>query len=96
MWLLIFDIIRFILQVYGYLLIAAAILSWVPDMYDTRIGHWLTRFTDPYLNLFRRFIPPLMLGGISLDLAFVVAVIVYFILEREIVIVLIRLVQLWM
>ncbi|HKE52834.1 MAG TPA: YggT family protein [Actinomycetes bacterium] len=32
--------------------------------------------TDPPLNLLRRFIPPLRLGGISLDLAFLVLFII--------------------
>lgn len=84
MWLPIFDAIQIILQIYGYLLIAAAILSWIPDLYDTQIGRWITRLTDPYLRIFRRFIPPLPLGGIAIDIAYIIAVIVYFILEREI------------
>jgi YggT family protein len=29
-------------------------------------------FTDPPLNFFRRFIPPLRLGGVALDLSFIV------------------------
>ena len=32
--------------------------------------------SDPHIRLLRRFIPPLRLGGISLDLAFVVLFIV--------------------
>lgn len=29
-------------------------------------------FTDPPINFFRRFIPPLRLGGVALDLSFIV------------------------
>lgn len=32
--------------------------------------------TDPPLNLIRRFIPPLRLGSIALDLAFIILIIV--------------------
>lgn len=31
--------------------------------------------TDPPLNFFRRFIPPLRLGAVSLDLSFIVVII---------------------
>ena len=51
---------------YALLLFARIILSWVPAWR----GHTLTRFTafctDPYLNLFRRVLPPV--GGV-LDLS---------------------------
>jgi YggT family protein len=32
--------------------------------------------TDPPLNLIRRFVPPLRLGSIALDLAFIILIIV--------------------
>ena len=38
-------------------------------------------FTDKPINLFRRFIPPLRLGGISLDLSFIVLFFVVQILQ---------------
>lgn len=85
MWLVILNIIQTILQVYGYLLIAAAVMSWIPDLTDTQIGQLLIRLTDPYLALFRRIIPSLPLGGIAIDISFIVAVIVYFFVEREII-----------
>jgi YggT family protein len=92
MWLAILNIIQIILQVYGYLLIAAAVMSWIPDLTETQIGRLLIRLTDPYLSLFRRFIPPLPLGGIALDIAFIVAVVVYFFVEQEVLHVLVLLV----
>ena len=41
--------------------------------------------TEPYLGLFRRFIPPARLGSVALDLSPIVAVFVLLILEAIIV-----------
>jgi YggT family protein len=39
---------------------------------------FVTDVTDPYLNLFRRFIPPVRLGVIALDLTPIVALLVLY------------------
>lgn len=83
------NIISTLLSIYGYLLIATAIMSWIPDLASTQIGRILHNVTDPYLRIFRRFIPPVPLGGIMLDVAFIVAIIVYFFIERGIMAVLV-------
>lgn len=75
------NVIQIILTVYGYLLIATAVMSWVPDLAETQLGSFLHRLTEPYLGLFRRFIPPLRLGGVLLDVSFIVAVVLYFFLQ---------------
>ncbi len=54
------------LAIYTVILIFRILLSWFPNI------NWfnppfsiLTQLTDPYLNLFRQFIPPL--GGLDLS-----------------------------
>ena len=42
------------------------IASWFPSVQRYTWFYWLTRCTDPYLNIFRRIIPPI--GGV-LDLS---------------------------
>ncbi|MDQ0190985.1 YggT family protein [Alicyclobacillus cycloheptanicus] len=79
------TIIQIILTIYGYLLIATALLTWIPDVGETHLGHFLTRLTEPYLALFRRFIPGLRIGSVMLDLSFIVAVVVYFFLQDGVV-----------
>lgn len=79
-----FNMIQTILGLYGYVLLATAIMSWIPDLAQTKLGDWLTRLTEPYLKLFR-FIPPLQLGGIALDISFIVAVVVYFLAEQGVI-----------
>ncbi len=43
---------------------------------------FVTEVTDPWLNLFRRFIPPVRVGPASLDLTPVIAVFVLILLGR--------------
>lgn len=75
------SVIQAVLTIYGYVLIATAVMSWVPDLAQTRVGSFLYGVTEPYLGLFRRFIPPLRLGSVAIDLSFIVAVVVYFFLQ---------------
>jgi YggT family protein len=81
------NIVQGLLSAYGYILIATAIISWIPDLAETQLGQILTRVTLPYLRLFRR-IPPVQLGGILLDLSWIVAVIVYFFIQQGVMFVL--------
>ncbi len=52
------------LQIYSVLLFIRILLSWFPNVnwYDPPFSI-LSQLTDPYLNIFRSFIPPL--GGID-------------------------------
>ena len=71
------DVSQFLFYAYGYVLIATAVISWIPDLVQTKMGHALQLATDPYVRLFR-FIPKLRLGGVALDLSFAAGVAVYF------------------
>ena len=65
--------------VYLICILAYIITSWVPLPYNTtlnRIQRFLYDVVNPYLSLFRRFIPQLNLGGLGLDLSPIVAIIV--------------------
>jgi YggT family protein len=61
------------IQIYLLLIIVRILLSWFPtaDWADKAMS-FLSPITDPYLNIFRSFIPPL--GG--LDLSPIVAIFV--------------------
>jgi len=71
MTVVLMGIVQF-LQLYYLLLIARVLLSWFPNI-DWSSQPWtiLGQLTDPYLDFFRQFIPPL--GG--LDLSPMVAII---------------------
>ena len=66
--------------VYFALILVRIIMTWIPRMPYNRILDMVLGFvrdvTDPYLNLFRRFMPPVRLGPGALDLSPVVATIV--------------------
>jgi YggT family protein len=77
------SLIVSILQLFFFLLIARLVLdyvqlfarSWTPHGVMLVIAEVVYTITDPPLKLLRRFIPPLRLGQVSLDLSFLVLLI---------------------
>ncbi len=74
------DYVDTLVLVYVVLIVIRILLTWIPRMPYNR---WLSMFvgfvtdvTDPYLNLFRRFIPPLRMGPGALDLSPTIGLIV--------------------
>jgi YggT family protein len=74
------DYVNTLILIYVVLIFIRILMSWIPRMPYNR---WLNMFltfvtdvTDPYLNLFRRFIPPVRIGPGALDLSPTVAIIV--------------------
>ena len=79
------DFVYYLYLVYLICIIAYIIASWIPLPYNTalnRVQRFLYDVVDPYLRLFRRFIPQLNLGGLGLDLSPVVAIITLTIVYR--------------
>jgi YggT family protein len=62
-----------LLYVYFVLIFIRVILSWIPRIpYNPVLNGFLkfvTDVTDPYLNFFRRFLPPVRVGPGALDLS---------------------------
>jgi YggT family protein len=81
-------VLTYVLTLYLVVLIGCMILSWINTFvrpwYPPRIVKLLAEsifsLTDPPLKLLRRYIPPLRLGTVSLDLSFMVLFIVVLIL----------------
>ena len=75
--------------VYIILIFARILLSWIPripynPVLSAVIG-FIQDVTNPYLNLFRRFLPPVGGGGFALDLSPIIATIVLIIARAIIV-----------
>jgi YggT family protein len=72
--------VRTLTYVYFALILVRILMSWVPRMPYNRILDMVLTFvrdvTDPYLNLFRRFLPPVRIGPGALDLSPIIATIV--------------------
>jgi YggT family protein len=66
--------------IYVVLIFIRILTSWIPRMpynrYLAAFLQFISDVTDPYLNLFRRFIPMVRLGPGALDLSPIVATIV--------------------
>lgn len=45
-----------ILQVYYYILIASVLLSWIPELKQSKFGQLVDRIADPYMRLFRGYL----------------------------------------
>lgn len=69
---MLFLILSGIIELYSIALIVYILMSWFPNARDTAIGRFLTRICEPYLEPFRRFVPPIGM----LDLSPLVALIV--------------------
>lgn len=67
------DYVDTLVIVYLVLIFVRIVMSWIPRMpYNPALNTALTfvrDVTDPYLNLFRRFLPPLRIGPGALDLS---------------------------
>jgi YggT family protein len=76
------DYVEAVFIVYFILIFIRILISWVPRMpYNRTLRAVLTfveEVTDPYLNLFRRVIPPLGGGGFALDLSPMLAMILLY------------------
>jgi YggT family protein len=87
------DYVAALFLVYIILILIRVLISWVPRMpYNAALRtalDFVTETTDPYLNFFRRIIPPIGGGGFGLDLSPMIGIFVLFIL-RGLVVALIR------
>jgi YggT family protein len=78
------DYVEALFIVYFILIFIRILLTWVPRLPYNRylratVG-FIQEVTDPYLNIFRRFIPPVGGGSFALDLSPMLAmVLLYFV-----------------
>lgn len=77
------QILAFLLNLYFFVLIGRLIFDWVqvfardwrPKGPVLVLANGIYSLTDPPLRALRRVIPPLRLGGVALDLGFLVLII---------------------
>ena len=78
------DYVDTLVLVYVVLIIVRILMSWIPRMPYNRwlnmVLTFVTDVTDPYLNIFRRVIPPVRIGPGALDLSPTVGVILLLII----------------
>ena len=87
------EVLTYVLTIYLVLLIGRMIFGWVqvfarewrPSGILLVIAESIYTITDPPLRLLRRFIPPLRLGMVAMDLSFMVLSLVVLILLEVVV-----------
>ncbi len=83
------DYVSALFVVYVILIFARIVLSFVPRMpyrpWLRSVLDFITETTDPYLNFFRRFLPPIGGGGFALDLSPMIGLIVLFVAQAVVV-----------
>ena len=83
------DYVGALFLVYVILIFARIVISFVPRMpyrpWLRAVLDFITETTDPYLAIFRRFIPSMGSGGFAFSLAPIVALLVLFVVEAIVV-----------
>ena len=83
------DYVNALFLVYLVLIFVRVLLSWIPRIpynpYLRAVVDFVHQETDPYLNLFRRVIPPVGGRGLALDLSPILAIVVLLIVQAVVV-----------
>lgn len=64
-------ILNAVFTAYTFMLLVRVFGSWFPSFAHTRFMRFIACYTDPYLNVFRRIIPPLGMIDLSPMFAFI-------------------------
>ncbi|SFA75222.1 MULTISPECIES: YggT family protein [unclassified Bacillus (in: firmicutes)] len=62
---IVFYILSKVFELYYWALIIYILMSWFPSARETSIGRLFTRICEPYLEPFRKIIPPIGMIDIS-------------------------------
>ncbi|MET3698063.1 YggT family protein [Bacillus oleivorans] len=65
------GILAYAINIYSIALIIYVLLSWFPGARDSAIGEFLGKICEPYLEPFRKIIPPIAMIDISPIVAFI-------------------------
>jgi YggT family protein len=83
------DYVSALFTVYIVLIFANILISYIPRVpYSPPLRavlDFVTESTNPYLSIFRRFLPPIGGSGFALDLSPVIGIIVLFVLQAVVV-----------
>ncbi|MFE8810236.1 YggT family protein [Staphylococcus aureus] len=61
----IFKFILFVVEIYYFGMIIYFFTSWVPRIRETKVGYFLAKIYEPFLQPFRKVIPPIGIIDIS-------------------------------
>ncbi|HCZ0063686.1 TPA: YggT family protein [Staphylococcus aureus] len=70
----IFKFILFVVEIYYFGMIIYFFTSWVPSIREIKVGYFLAKIYEPFLQPFRKVIPPIGIIDISSIAAIIVLV----------------------
>jgi YggT family protein len=83
------DYVGALFLVYFILIFIRILLSWIPRMpyypWLRATVDFVHQVVDPYLNIFRRVIPPLGGGGFAIDISPIIGIIVLIVVQGVVV-----------
>ncbi|MFZ7946665.1 MULTISPECIES: YggT family protein [Bacillaceae] len=68
----VFSLLQQVIEIYSWALIIYILMSWFPNARESAIGQFLGRICEPYLEPFRKIIPPIGMMDLSPIVAFLV------------------------
>ncbi|RIP33596.1 YggT family protein [Staphylococcus gallinarum] len=77
----VFKFILFLVQIYYWGMIVYFFMSWVPNARENKFGQFLQKIYEPFLEPFRKIIPPIGM----IDISSIVAIIVLVLFQRGLV-----------
>lgn len=76
----IWKLFSWALQLFSLAMFVYVLMSWFPGAYNSKLGRILERVVGPYLEWFRRFVPPI----VGVDLSPILAFAVVYLFDRAI------------
>ena len=58
---MLYQTVKLLFSCYTIMLFIRAMDSWIPKLSQHKFMHFISHYTDPYLGIFKRIIPPI--GG---------------------------------
>lgn len=62
---MILTFVYYAFQIYWFAIIIYILMSWLPGLQNSAFGRLLDKIVDPYLSIFRKFIPTIGMIDIS-------------------------------
>lgn len=62
---MLFQLLVNAVSIYSIVIVIYVLMSWVPNLRETKFGELIGKLAEPYLEIFRKFIPPLGMIDIS-------------------------------
>jgi YggT family protein len=76
-----FGLVLQLVNIYGWIIVAASLITWVSPDPRNPVVQFLRRVTEPVLAPFRRLLPPWKTGGLDIS-PMIVLIIIWVVLPR--------------